>query len=509
VSLASLLFQAGTSHRSDSAITCGDERLSYEQLCRRAGSIAAAFRDAGVHPGDRVLLYMENCLQYLEVMLACWTGGFCPVPVNVKLHRREVEFILQSSQAVIVVSKGERAQEVAQDASVRIIDVDGPDYRSLLANETSSPLEVDWDAPAWLFYTSGTTGRPKGATLSHRNLIAMAWTYLADVDPLAESPQIQIHAAPLSHGAGLYALPHMLKGGHQIVLGSFDAAKIVDVIAAYENVSMFGAPTMLNMLMDSPCISSLRPEHINTIYYGGGPSYLADQLRAVDVFDGRLFQLYGQGETPMTATGLTKKMHADKAHPRYRERMRSCGVPRTGILVRVLDEDGRTAAVGQAGEIVVRGDTVMSGYWGVPEATAAALRDGWLFTGDIGSFDEDGFLTLTDRSKDVVISGGMNIYPREVEEVLVSHPAVKDAAVVGALDPHWGEVVVAFVVMRPGHEENEAVLDELCLNNLARFKRPKEYRFISDLPKNEYGKVLKTKLREELVKRTETNELAT
>jgi long-chain acyl-CoA synthetase len=151
----------------------------------------------------------------------------------------------------------------------------------------------------------------------------------------------------------------------------------------------------------------------------------------------------------------------------------------------------------------------MSGYWGVPEATAAALRDGWLFTGDIGSFDEDGFLTVTDRSKDVVISGGMNIYPREVEEVLVSHPAVKDAAVVGALDPHWGEVVVAFVVMRPGHEENEAVLDELCLNNLARFKRPKEYRFISDLPKNEYGKVLKTKLREELVKRTETNELAT
>jgi acyl-CoA synthetase (AMP-forming)/AMP-acid ligase II len=499
MSLARLLFQVATTHRADLALSFGDEHLTYEQLCRRAGSIATGFRDAGLRPGDRVLLYMENCLEYLEVLLACWTGGFCAVPVNAKLHRREVEFILESSQASLVISRGERAHDVAQAATARVSDV-ATEYRALLAHESSAPIELDLGAPAWLFYTSGTTGRPKGATLSHRNLIAMAWTYFADIDPLATTPQTQIHAAPLSHGAGLYALPHLLKGGHQIVLPSFDARSIVDVFAAHENVSMFGAPTMLNMLMDSPCISSLRSEHINTIYYGGGPSYLADQLRAVEVFDGRLYQLYGQGETPMTGTGLTKAMHADKEHPRYRERMRSCGVARTGILVRVVDPDGCDVPVGETGEIVVRGDTVMGGYWGAREATADALRDGWLFTGDIGSLDEDGFLTLTDRSKDVVISGGMNIYSREVEEVLVSHPAVREAAVVGAKDPHWGEVVVAFVVMRPGHAEDQAMLDELCLGNLARFKRPKQYRFVPDLPKNEYGKVLKTTLREELAR---------
>jgi long-chain acyl-CoA synthetase len=498
MSVAQLVFQAGTTYRSDPALSCGDDRLSYGQLCRRAGSIATAFRDAGLQPGDRVLLYMENCLEYLEVLLACWTGGFCPVPVNAKLHRREVEFILQSSQAALVVSKAGRVHDVAQVATVRVIDVEASEYRALLAKDTSAPIEVDLSAPAWLFYTSGTTGRPKGAILSHRNLIAMAWCYFADIDPLAAGPQTQIHAAPLSHGSGLYALPHMFKGGHQIVLGSFDAQNIVDVIASHENVSLFGAPTMLNMLMDSPSISGLRAEHINTIYYGGGPSYLADQLRAVEVFDARLYQLYGQGETPMTATGLTKTMHADKGHPRYAERMRSCGVARSGIMVRVVDQDGRSLGVGQPGEIAVRGDTVMSGYWGLTEATADALREGWLFTGDIGSFDEDGFLTLTDRSKDVVISGAMNIYPREVEEVLVSHPDVKEAAVVGATDPHWGEVVVAFVVMRPGRAENEALLDELCLNNLARFKRPKQYRFVETLPKNEYGKVLKTALRDKL-----------
>ncbi len=331
MSVATLLFQVGTTHRAEPAITCGDEQLTYERdLCRRAGAIATAFGDSGLRPGDRVLICMENCLQYLEVMLACWTGGFCAVPVNAKLHRREVEFILQSSQAGLVVSKGDRSHEVAQVATVPVIDVDGADYRALLAKDASGPVQLDLDAPAWLFYTSGTTGRPKGATLSHRNLIAMAWTYFADVDALADGLQTQIHAAPLSHGAGLYALPHLLKGGHQIVLGSFDAQKIVDVIATHENVSMFGAPTMLNMLMDSPAIAKLRPENINTIYYGGGPSYLADQLRAVEVFDGRLFQLYGQGETPMTGTGLTKSMHNDKTHPRYRDRMRSCGISRSG-----------------------------------------------------------------------------------------------------------------------------------------------------------------------------------
>ena len=212
----------------------------------------------------------------------------------------------------------------------------------------------------------------------------------------------------------------------------------------------------------------------------------------------RFVQIYGQGETPMVATALSRRHIADAAHPRHLERLASVGVAQTPVQVRVADEQGRTLAPGEVGEVLVRGDTVMAGYWRNAEATAAALRDGWLWTGDVGSLDGDGFLTLKDRSKDLLISGGSNIYPREVEEVLLTAPGVAEAAVVGAPDPEWGEVVVAFVVPRPGTRVDETALDAHCLARIARFKRPKRYVVVDDLPKNNYGKVLKTELRARL-----------
>jgi acyl-CoA synthetase (AMP-forming)/AMP-acid ligase II len=222
--------------------------------------------------------------------------------------------------------------------------------------------------------------------------------------------------------------------------------------------------------------------------------YAADLARATEAFGHRLAQIYGQGETPMTITALSKSRHADIAHPRHRERLASVGLPHSVVEVAVRDPAGRDLPPGEIGEVCVRGDVVMSGYWNNPAGTAGALRQGWLWTGDLGSFDGDGFLTLRDRSKDLIVSGGSNIYPREVEEVLLLHPRVAEASVVGRPDPEWGEAVVAFVVPR-GEAPPAAELDRLCLEHIARFKRPKEYRFVERLPKNNYGKVVKMELR--------------
>ncbi len=236
-------------------------------------------------------------------------------------------------------------------------------------------------------------------------------------------------------------------------------------------------------------------EGIRTIVYGGGPMYLADIVEAVDVLGPRFCQIYGQGESPMTITALDRASVADRSHPRWRERLASVGTAQSSVEVRIVDEAGKALATGETGEIVVRGAPVMAGYWRDPEATAAALRDGWLWTGDMGALDEDGYLTLKDRSKDVIISGGTNIYPREVEEALLTHAGVHEASVIGVPDAEWGESILAFVVVDPHTAPDAKELDGHCLASIARFKRPKAYRFVSELPKNNYGKVLKTELR--------------
>jgi long-chain acyl-CoA synthetase len=348
---------------------------------------------------------------------------------------------------------------------------------------------------AWLFYTSGTTGRPKGAMLSHRNLAQMTMSYFADVDAVREDGAL-LHAAPLSHGSGLYNFTHLVKAASQVVpeSGGFDAGEVLELLEVHANVSFFAAPTIVKRLADAAEANGTGAPGLQTIVYGGGPMYLADLEHAMRVLGPRLAQIYGQGESPMTITALSKFHHADVSHPRHRERLASVGLPHAAVEVAIRDPDGRDLPAGEIGEVCVRGDVVMSGYWRDSEATVRAVRDGWLWTGDLGAFDEDGFLTLKDRSKDLIISGGSNIYPREVEEVLLRHASVAEAAVVGRPDAQWGEAVVAFIVPR-GAAPPVAELDRLCLDHIARFKRPREYRFVESLPKNNYGKVVKAELR--------------
>jgi len=321
----------------------------------------------------------------------------------------------------------------------------------------------------------------------------MTTCYFSDVDPVDPGDAI-VYAAPISHGAGLYNFAHVLKAARHVVpeSGGFDAAELVALSARVGRLSMFAAPTMVKRLVEHVAASGADPTGFKTIVYGGGPMYVEDIRQALDVMGNRFVQIYGQGECPMCITSLTREQLADRAHPRWLERIASVGVAQSLVEVCVSDADGKPLPHGETGEILTRGDPVMAGYWRNAEATAKTIRDGWLWTGDLGSLDADGFLTLKDRSKDVIISGGSNIYPREVEEVLLKHPAVREVSVVGRADPEWGEVVVAFVV---GSGADAAQLDALCLEHIARFKRPKEYHFLDALPKNNYGKVLKTELR--------------
>jgi acyl-CoA synthetase (AMP-forming)/AMP-acid ligase II len=264
------------------------------------------------------------------------------------------------------------------------------------------------------------------------------------------------------------------------------------------DISMFAAPTMVRRIVDRAKAAGSNGDGIRTIVYGGGPMYTADIEEAVSVLGPRFVQIYGQGESPMTITALSRALIADRRHPRWRERLGSVGRAQSCVQVRIADDDGQTLPTGESGEILVRGAPVMLGYWRNPEATANTIRDGWLWTGDIGAMDGDGFLTLKDRSKDVIISGGSNIYPREVEEALLLHPAVHEVSVVGRPSAEWGEHVVAFVVAKPGATLDPSDLDRHCLDHIARFKRPKSYIVEAELPKNSYGKVLKTELRARL-----------
>ncbi len=503
MTLALLLTTAARAFPASPAVSLGTRTVyDYATLQRRAAILASALRSTlDCASGDRVALWMGNSPAYIEIMWGCWIAGLCVVPINAKLHAREVGYILKNSGARILFVDSDGGDDIEDavgwpETLKRIVGIHQTDYQRLFEDDPIDPIDVASDSAAWLFYTSGTTGRPKGATLTHRGLTAMAISYLADIDALDERDSI-LHAAPISHASGLISLSFVAKGGNQICVesGGFSPVEIIDLFRRCDRVTLFAAPTMLKRLVEEPTVTDSPLPGLKTIIYGGAPMYLADLKRALERLGPRLIQVYGQGETPNTATFLSKRAHADVGHPEYERRLSATGLPRTGVEVRIVDDQGNELPRGQLGEVTTRSEITMSGYWNDPESTGKALRNGWLFTGDVGVMDEFGYLTLKDRSKDLIISGGSNIYPREIEEILLLHPGVREASVIGRPHPEWGEEVIAFVAVREGAAVEAADLDALCLDHVARFKRPRSYIFIDHLPKNNYGKVLKTELR--------------
>ena len=486
VNLFALLDQAAQRFPDHGAVYHGRRRCcTWRELRDRVLRLAGSIREQ-CPAGARIAVASENRPEIVELLFGIWAAECVAVPINYKLHPREMTQILDDADVSQVFASAAVAAQLECDYPVESVEAEQYSHR-LAAEAVAAPC-TDPSTLAWLFYTSGTTGRSKGAMLTHRNLMAMTTAHLADIDAPGEGCSL-VHAAPMSHGSGLYIPAYVLRGARQIIpeRGGFDPEDFLDLCEHHPGCSAFLAPTMVQRVIET---GRPRPSQLRTIVYGGGPMYVASIKKALTAFGPVFAQIYGQGESPMTITGLRRADHeaADDAV------LGSVGYPRSGMEVAVLREDRTPAAVGEIGEIVCRGDVVMCGYWHNPAATDETLRDGWLRTGDMGSFDAHGYLTLHDRSKDVVISGGTNIYPREVEEALLEHPGVSEACVVGAPDAEWGEVVVAFIVgaVDPGE------LDAHLLQRIARFKRPKRYLAVDQLPKNSYGKVLKRDLRRQL-----------
>jgi long-chain acyl-CoA synthetase len=475
-------------------VACGTCVVAtYGQLAERAARIAGALRTFGLAPGDRVAIVSKNSPDYLALLYGIWHAGLAAVPANAKLHGAELGYILEHSGARLCFASAGADAEVAAHAPAsleRLITIGSAEYDALFAADTIDLVPRGGDDLAWLFYTSGTTGRPKGAMLTHRNLAAASAAYATEVDPILPGDAI-VHAAPMSHGSGLYIMAHVAHLGVQVVpeSGGFEPEEVFSLFGHWPRASMFAAPTMIKRLVECP--ADCRVGNIRTLIWGGAPMYVEDAVKALDRFGPRLAQIYGQGEAPMTITTLSKAEIADRNHPRWRERLASAGKRYRNVEVMIADAGDTPLPPGETGETLCRGEVVMGGYWRNEDASAATLRGGWLHTGDVGAIDAEGYLHLKDRSKDLIISGGSNIYPREVEEVLLTHPEVKEVSVIGRPHREWGEAVVAYVVGRAAPAE----LDALCLLHIARFKRPKDYVFVDALPKNNYGKILKTELR--------------
>ncbi len=497
MNLALWLQRTATDHPDRPALFLGwDQVATYGEFYHRAAQIAAEILARGAASGDRIAIYLKNCPDYLIIQYGIWLAGLAVVPINAKLHAREVAFIIQNAGTLMCFTDQDMEEPLLiAGVTGDVIEVPSDAYQAMFDNvPLADPVVRVDDDLAWLFYTSGTTGKPKGVIITHGMLTAMTDAYLVDADT-ASAEDAVLYAAPMSHGAGIYNMLHVRVGARHIcpLSGGFDATEIFDLARHFGRVQLFAAPTMVKRMTAVAKSTGETGEGLRSVVYAGGPMYVADIIEAVDHFGDIFIQIYGQGECPMSITALSRHDVSDRSHARWRERLGSVGRAQSVVEVRIGGDDGAPLPNGESGEIMVRGQTVMPGYWKNPRATAKTVVDGWLRTGDVGVMDADGYVTLQDRLKDMIISGGSNIYPREVEEVLLTHDTVIEASVVGRPNAEWGEDVVAFVVTEGALDS--AALDAHCLGQIARFKRPKTYYPLKELPKNNYGKVLKTALR--------------
>lgn len=515
MNIGRLLSDTALHHPELDAVRWGSQRLSYRQLDDRVNALAAALTSRGLQVGDRIGFIMWNRPELLEVLFAAFKLGLCVVPLNARFNSEEIVYHLGDPRAVAVVHGPEFRDDVekalARTPSVKhVISLDKVhpvasqaavlDYEQLISDHPEAPdptVNVPADDVCWLFYTSGTTGRPKGAMLTHGNLVFVAMGWVADLMPL-QPGDVTLHAAPLTHGAGFHALAAVAKGCTHVIpqKPAFDAEATLDLMEREGVTNTWLVPTQVKRIVRSSSLDQRDLSRLHSVAYGGAPFHVEDLKVAVEKLGPVLVQIYGQGETPMTATYLRQDEHL-LGDPAAEVRLASAGHSRTGMEVRSVDEDGRPVPPGALGEIVVRGPAVMTGYWERPEETSRTLRGGWLHTGDLGKFDERGYLYVLDRLKDLIITGGANVYAREVEEVLIQHPDVAAVGVIGVPDRDWGERVVAVVVPAEGTSPAAGALIEFCGQQLASYKKPKQVQFVPALPVSAYGKVLKRELRKQ------------
>jgi acyl-CoA synthetase (AMP-forming)/AMP-acid ligase II len=500
----------GALHYAESiAARCDDEVRTFAEIEERSNRLAQALLARGLAHGDRVATWIENSIRCIEVDFALAKAGLVRVSLNPRLSTGEAQYILQDSDARVLIHGASFDAQVAAAAAdaplpglrIRVAEGAPPDARGggedferfLAEGSPEAPQRpIDPEDLYCLFYTSGTTGRPKGVMLSHRAILHVSWNVLMELGPLEVGEKVLL-MQPLSHGAGFFVLPQYIKGGCSVIMRQFDPAEVLRLAQLHEIETIKLIPTMLQRILRVPGLEEMKLPRLRAMVYGASPMPAEPLKQAIDLFGPeKLVQIYGQSECPVTLTVLHANEHRlDQAHP---ERLTSAGRPWTTVEVRVVDEDFRDVPPGGTGEVVLRGPHLMSGYWKRPDLTAEVIRDGWLKTKDMGRVDEHGFVYLLGRKDEMIISGGYNIAPREIEDVLYRHDGVQEAAVVGEPDPEWGQAVVAYVVLRDGHGGRGQDLLAFSREQLG-YKRPKRVYRLSELPKNAAGKIQKTALK--------------
>jgi acyl-CoA synthetase (AMP-forming)/AMP-acid ligase II len=459
---------------------------------------AGALAERGVRHGDRVLVHARNSNAVLETMFASWMLGAVWVPTNFRLTPPEVSYLAKSSGAVVHIfdaafpdhAAAARAENPAARLHVSIGE--GELAWEKLATSGSPmerPADADRDDAAWFFYTSGTTGRPKAGVLTHGQMEYVVCNHLCDLMPGTTERDVSLVVAPLSHGAGIHALAQVARGAASVLLSGerLDCEEAWQLVERHRVSNMFTVPTILTMLTRHDAVDRCDHASLRYVIYAGAPMYRADQQHTLRKLGKVLVQYFGMGEVTGNITVLPPALHSVDDNMK----IGSCGYPRTGMDVAILNLDGAYLPPGTTGEICVRGPGVFAGYHNDSEATAQATRFGWFHTGDLGHMDEQGFVYITGRASDMYISGGSNIYPREIEEVLLTHPAVTEACVVGMPHEKWGECGVAALVLAEAADVTEVELLAHLQGKLAKYKWPARFAFWPELPKSGYGKVVK------------------
>jgi acyl-CoA synthetase (AMP-forming)/AMP-acid ligase II len=507
MSIASLVDQTCQKYSQRICVVEGDQRLTYGQMQERANRLARALIEMGVKPGDRVGIFQINCFQFVEMFYAIAKVGAIFVSLNFRLRGQETSYILNNAEAKVLIL-GDRYAELVQSIRGQLPQVknylcigqpvpDMQNYEAVLSSHSPAQVpsaKVPEDETVCIMYTSGTTGLPKGAMLTHANIISTF--YEKNTIP---SGNLLVNV-PMYHIAGvLSTLTTLERGDTLVILSQFEPNVFLETIEKEKISTTYVVPTMLRAILDHPDFPKRELSSLKNILYGAAPMPIELLLRSLKVLPGNYLNAFGLTEATATISALTPEDHrlvgTREEIEKKKRRLSGVGHALPEVELRVVDNQDRDVPIGQVGEVVARGKKIMKGYWKNPKATEETLRGGWLHTGDLVSMDEDGYLYLAGRKKDMIIRGGENIYPVEVEEVLHTHPKVLESAVIGVADSYWGEVVKAIIVLKPGQKATPEEITEFCREKLASYKKPTTVEFVDSLPKNAVGKVLKTVLR--------------
>lgn len=508
MNLGDLLTQVARRHPNVPGFITAERTWTWSEINARVDAVCSALRRLGVGKGDKILVHSRNNLPLFESAYIAFKLGAVWVPTNYRIAPPEAAYLGKSSAAKVMIydagfEEYVDAVQAASPALQVVLALGQPRagelaYPSLAASahEPFESAEVDRDDPLWFFYTSGTTGQPKAGTLTHGQMAFVVTNHLADLMPGIDYRSRSLVVAPLSHGAGIHAIVNTARGAASVLPGSerLDPEEVWSLVQMHRIDNMFTVPTIVKMLTEHEAVDRYDHSSLRFVIYAGAPMYRADQKHALKKLGRVLVQYYGLGEVTGNITVLPPSMHEeDDDAPNCR--MGTCGFPRTGIEVAICDDDGNRLQPDETGEICVRGPAVMLGYDNNPDANAKAFKHGWFHTGDLGHLDKEGFLYITGRSSDMYISGGSNVYPREVEEALLTHERVHEVAVLGMPDPKWGELGVAVVVCKPGAQPAPDDLIKHLDGKLARYKWPRRVVFWEALPKSAYGKIAKKDVR--------------